>query len=80
MKRLASRARPLLSRPMKRLAFSVLTAAAAFGFGACEKHSSAELPEHYLHKGGEHAGAAKGHEAAPAKGEKHAAPAADHKG
>ena len=80
MKRLASRARPLLSRPMKRLAFSVLTAAAAFGFGACEKHSSAELPDHYLHKGGEHAEAAKGHEAAPAKGEKHAAPAADHKG
>ena len=79
MKRLASRARPLLSRPMKRLAFSVL-AAAAFGFGACEKHSAAELPDHYLHKGGQHAEAAKDHEASPAKSEKHAAPAADHKG
>lgn len=79
MKRLASRALPLLSRPMKRLAFSVL-AAAAFGFGACEKHSADKLPDHYLHKDKQHAGAAKSHEAAPAKDEKHAAPAADHKG
>jgi hypothetical protein len=65
---------------MKRLAISVVTAAAAFGFGACEKHSSAELPDHYLHKGGQHAEAAKSHEATPAKEEKHAAPAAEHKG
>lgn len=80
MKHLASRALPLLSRPMKRLAFSVATAIAAFGFGACEKHSSAELPDHYLHKGGQHAETPTGHDAAPAKSEKHAAPAAEHKG
>lgn len=79
MKRLASPPRPLLFRPMKRLAFSVLAAAAALGFGACEKHSADNLPDHYLHKG-QHADAAKGHEAAPAKGEKHETPAADHKG
>ena len=65
---------------MKRLAFFALTAAAAFGFGACEKHSSAELPEHYQHKGGNHAEAPASHEAAPARVEKHAAPAGDHKG
>ncbi len=78
MKRLASRARPLLSRPMKRLAFPVLAAAAAFGFGACEKHSSAELPEHYQHKWD--AKHAETEHAAPAHAEQEKAPAADHKG
>ena len=65
---------------MKRLAFSIAAAAAAFTFGACEKHSSAELPEHYLHKGRSHAEAEAGHEAAPAHGEKEKAPAGEHKG
>ena len=60
MKHLAITARPLLSRPMKRLAFSV-AAAAAFTFAACEKHSAAELPEHYQHKGG-HQETTTGHE------------------
>jgi len=79
-KRLASTDRPLLSRPMKRPAFSIALAAAAFGFGACEKHSSADLPEHYLHKGSHHDEAAAGHEGAPAHEEKAKAPAAEHKG
>ncbi len=65
---------------MKRLAFSVAAAAAAFAFGACEKHSAAELPDHYLHKGGDHAETGATHEAAPVHGEPKKAPAADHKG
>ena len=68
---------------MKRLAFFALTAAAAFGFGACEKHSSAELPGHYQHKGGSHTEAPEApaaHEATPAHVEKEKAPAGDHKG
>ena len=65
---------------MKRLAFYAATAAAAFDFGACEKHSANNLPEHYQHKGGQHAESAAGHDAAPVKAEKHAAPAGDHKG
>lgn len=64
---------------MKRLALS-FAAIAALGLGACEKHSSAELPDHYQHKGTHRAEAAAGHEAAPAHGEKEKAPAADHKG
>ena len=64
---------------MKRLAFYAATAAAAFGFGACEKHSANNLPEHYQHKGGQHAEPTAGHDAAPAKSEKHALPAGDHK-
>ena len=81
-KYLASCARPLLFRPMKRLTFSVATAAAAFGLGACEKQSSAELPEHYQHKGSSHAEAetAPRHDAAPAHSEKQKAPAGEHKG
>ena len=67
---------------MKRLAFSVAAAAAAFAFGACEKHSAAELPEHYQHKGGQHAEAGAAHDAAliPAHGDAKKAPEADHKG
>ena len=82
MKRLAILVRPLLSRPMKRLAFSVAAAAAAFAFGACEKHSADNLPDHYLHKGGQHAeaGAAHGAVPAPAHAEAKKAPAPDHKG
>ena len=64
---------------MKRLALS-FAAVAALGFGACEKHSSAELPEHYLQKGSHHDEAAPAPEAAPAHGEKEKAPAAEHKG
>ena len=83
-KHLASRARPLLSRPMKRLAFSVAAAAAAFAatwvFSACEKHSADNLPEHYLHKGGQHVEAGAEHETAPSHGEKEKAPAGEHKG
>ncbi len=65
---------------MKRLVFSVAAAAAAFTFGACEKHSAAELPEHYQHKAGQHAEAAEAHEAAPAHGEAEKKPAGEHKG
>ena len=71
-KRLAIPACPLLSRPMKRLALSISVAVAALGLGACEPHSSADLPEHYQHKGG--------HEAAPAHGDAEKTPAGEHKG
>jgi hypothetical protein len=64
---------------MKRLAFS-FAAIATLGMGACEKHSVDNLPEHYRHKGGQHADAAAGHETTPAHGEKAKVPAADHKG
>ena len=77
-KHLASPARPLLSRPMKRLALSISVAVAALGFGACEQQPSADLPEHYLHKANHGAGA--GHEAAPTHGEKEKTPAGEHKG
>lgn len=82
MKRLAIPARPLLSRPMKRLAFSVAAAAAAFAFGACEKQSADNLPDHYLHKGDGHAEAGAAHDAAPApaRGETKKAPVPDPKG
>ena len=63
---------------MKRLALSITVAVAALGFGACEQHPSADLPEHYLHKSIHEAGA--GHEAAPARSEKEKAPAGEHKG
>ena len=69
---------------MKRIALSISIAVAALGLGACEKHSSAELPEHYQDKWSpKHTGSEHGDKAAPAHGEKgdHAkAPAADHKG
>ena len=65
---------------MKRLAFSVAAAAAAFAFGACEPQSADNLPDHYLHKGEQRAGAGAAHETAPAHGEAKKAPAADHKG
>ena len=77
-KHLARPPRPLLSRPMKRLALSISIAAAALGLGACEPRSSADLPEHYQHKG--HHEAEAGHEAAPAHSEKEKAPAGEHKG
>ncbi len=80
MKHLASPARPLLSRPMKRLALSVSISVIALVFGACEQHPSAELPEHYLHKGSHEAGVGTGHEAAPTHGEKEKTPAVEHKG
>jgi hypothetical protein len=64
---------------MKRLALSI-SAAAALWLGACEKHSSAELPEHYQNRWSPKS-AETGHEpAAPAHGEKEKAPAAEHKG
>ncbi len=47
---------------MKRLAFSVAAAAFAFAFGACEKNSADNLPDHYRHKVGSHAEAPTGHE------------------
>ena len=62
---------------MKRLALS-FAAVAALGFGSCEKHSSAELPDHYQHKGSHEAAPA--HDTAPAHGEKEKAPAGEHKG
>ena len=63
---------------MKRLALSISIAVAAFGLGACEPHSSAELPEHYQNKWSpKHA---ETEHAAPVHGEKEKAPAADHKG
>ncbi|MEO6739242.1 MAG: hypothetical protein ABIP20_03260 [Chthoniobacteraceae bacterium] len=65
---------------MKRLAFSVAAAAAAFTFGACEKHSADNLPDHYMHKGGQHAETGAAPESAPAHGEKEKAPAGEHKG
>ena len=67
---------------MKRLALSISVAVAALGFGACEQRPSADLPEHYLHKGNHEAegGAGGGHEAAPAHGEKEKTPAGEHKG
>ena len=56
--------------------------AAAFAFGACEKHSADNLPDHYQHKAGQHAGAGEAHGAAPAPahGETKKAPVPDHKG
>ena len=65
---------------MKRLALSISFVVAALGFGACEPHSSADLPDHYQHKrdakhaGGEHQPAAPAHE------EKPKTPAGEHKG
>jgi hypothetical protein len=65
---------------MKRLALSAAIAVAALGLGACEPHSSADLPDHYKRKGGHHDEAATGHDAAPAHGENAKAPAGEHKG
>ena len=65
---------------MKRLAFSIAIAIAALGLGACEKHSAAELPDHYQHRGAHHDEAEAGHDAAPPHGEKAKAPAAEHQG
>jgi hypothetical protein len=58
---------------MKRLALSI-SAATALAFGACEKHSAAELPEHYQHKGSHQP------EAEAAHDEHTPSPAAEHKG
>lgn len=77
-KRLASPPHPLISRPMKRLALSISIAAAAFGLGACEPHSSTNLPEKYQNKWSPKQ--AEAEHAAPAHGEKEKVPAADHKG
>ena len=79
-KHLASKPEPLLSRPMKRLAFSICIAIAAMTIGACEKHPAAELPEHYQHKGAaKHSDS--GHEnKTPAHDAKEKTPNADHKG
>ena len=57
---------------------SLIAAVFALSFNACEQHPASELPEHYQHKAGNHAGAAHqegAHEAAahseakPAEGE-----------
>jgi hypothetical protein len=61
---------------MKRLALSI-SAATALALCACEKHSSADLPEHYRHKASH--GAEASPEAAPAHDEKEK-PATEHKG
>ena len=64
---------------MKRIALSICIAVATLGVGACEKHSSAELPEHYLHKGGgQKTDAAPEH--APAHSEKEKSAGEAHKG
>ena len=65
---------------MKRLALSITFAIAAFGTGACEKHSSAELPGHYQDKWSPKHAEAEHKPAAPAHDEKEKAPAPDHKG
>ncbi len=80
MKRLASPAHRLLFHPMKRLALSAAIAVAALGIGACERHSSADLPEHYLHKWDAKPAAGKHEPAAPAQDEKKKAPAGEHNG
>jgi len=64
---------------MKRLVFSIATAVAALGLGACEQRSSADLPEHYQQKGDHRKEAAPEHQDAPAHGQEKA-PAAEHKG
>jgi hypothetical protein len=65
---------------MKRVAFSICIAIASLGLGACEKHSSDTLPEHYLHKwDAKHSDA--GHDSkAPGHEEKAGTPDAAHKG
>jgi len=65
---------------MKRLALSISIAIAALGLGACEKHSSAELPEHYQNKWGPKPAGEEHAPVAPAHGEKEKAPAGEHKG
>ena len=56
---------------MKRIVLSICIAVATLGIGACEKHSADTLPDHYLHKGGEHnAGAAPEHTPAHSEKEK----------
>jgi hypothetical protein len=63
---------------MTRIAFPLCIAVGALALGACEKHSAADLPEHYKHKGNPHA--ATGHENAPAHSDKPPAPEGAHKG
>lgn len=69
---------------MKRLALSVAAAALTLGFGACEKHSAENLPEHYKHKGQSTTAADGSHNDGAhndgAHGEKEKAPAPEHKG
>ena len=68
---------------MKRLALSISIAVAAFGLGACEKFSSADLPEHYQNRWSPkstEADHAEHEPSAPAHGEKEKAPAGEHKG
>ena len=65
---------------MKRLALSIATAVAALGIGACEKNSSANLPERYQNKGGPHEEAASTKEAAPNHGAKEKTSAGEHEG
>lgn len=56
-------------RSMTRLVLSLFVAAFAASFNACEKHTIAELPEHYTEKvSGEPKGGA--HESIEAHGEK----------
>jgi hypothetical protein len=64
---------------MKRLALSI-SAATALGLGGCEKHSSADLPEHYQNRWSPKPAEAEHEPAAPAHGEKEKTPAAEHKG
>lgn len=65
---------------MKRLALSISIAAAALGLGACEPHSSADLPPHYQHKWDAKHGKDDHAPVAPAHEEKQKAPAGEHKG
>jgi hypothetical protein len=64
---------------MKRLALSISFVVAALGFGACEPHSSADLPEHYQHKRDAKHAEGEQQPAAPAHEEKPTAPAGEHK-
>jgi hypothetical protein len=63
---------------MTRIAFPLFIALGTLVLGACEKHSAADLPEHYQHKANPHA--ATGHENTPAHSDKATAPEGAHKG
>ncbi len=62
---------------MIRTAFSICAVLCAFAFGACEKQSFDNLPEHYKQKAEHRAGAS--HDEAPAHGDKEKTDAGEHK-
>jgi hypothetical protein len=65
---------------MKRLAFPLCFAIAAFALGACEKQSVQNLPDRYRHKWDAKTSEPAHDSKAPGHGEKEKAPDAAHKG